>query len=51
METLKAPDTASGDVTRIDKSIVIRGELSCSEDLYIDGRVEGTIDPKGNLVP
>ena len=28
--------------------IVDFGELSCSEDLYIDGRVEGTIDPKGN---
>jgi hypothetical protein len=28
-------------------SIVIKGELSCGEDLYIDGQVEGTIDPKG----
>lgn len=27
---------------------MIKGELSCSEDLYIDGQVEGTIDPKGN---
>jgi len=27
---------------------VIKGELSCSEDLYIDGQVEGTIDPRGN---
>jgi cytoskeletal protein CcmA (bactofilin family) len=48
METLKAPDTARGEMTRIGKSIVIKGELSCSEDLYIDGQVEGTIDPKGN---
>ena len=30
------------------KSIVIKGELSCGEDLYIDGEVEGVIDPKGN---
>ena len=30
------------------KSVVIKGELSCSEDLYIDGQVEGTINPKGN---
>ncbi|MGA8344442.1 MAG: polymer-forming cytoskeletal protein, partial [Candidatus Sulfotelmatobacter sp.] len=22
--------------------------VSCGEDLYIDGQVEGTIDPKGN---
>jgi cytoskeletal protein CcmA (bactofilin family) len=28
--------------------MVIKGELSCGEDLYIDGQVEGTIDPKGN---
>jgi cytoskeletal protein CcmA (bactofilin family) len=48
METLNAPDTARGEITRIGKSIAIKGELSCSEDLYIDGRVEGTVDPKGN---
>lgn len=28
----------------IGKSVVIRGELSGSEDLYIDGQVEGTIE-------
>jgi len=38
----------AGEMTRISKSIVIKGELSCSEDLYIDGQVEGTIGPKGN---
>jgi cytoskeletal protein CcmA (bactofilin family) len=48
METPKAPDAACGEVTLIGKSVVIKGELSCSEDLYIDGQVEGTIDPKGN---
>lgn len=46
METHKAPDT--WETTRIGKSIVIKGELSCGEDLYIDGQVEGAIDPKGN---
>ncbi len=50
METLKAPDTTLGEMTRIGKSVVIKGELSCSEDLYIDGQVEGTIDPKGNCL-
>jgi len=35
-------------MTHIGKSVVIKGELSCSEDLYIDGQVEGTIDPRGN---
>src|SRR6266478_5737110 len=48
METPKAPDTARGEMTFIGESVVIKGELSCSEDLYIDGQVEGTIDPKGN---
>jgi cytoskeletal protein CcmA (bactofilin family) len=48
METLKAPDNARGEMARIGKLVVIKGELSCSEDLYIDGQVEGTIDPKGN---
>ena len=48
METPKAPDTARGEMTLIGKSVVIKGELSCGEDLYIDGQVEGTIDPKGN---
>ena len=48
METLKMPDTTRGEVTRIGKSIVIKGELSCTDDLYIDGQVEGAIDPIGN---
>jgi cytoskeletal protein CcmA (bactofilin family) len=48
MEASKAPDPARGETTLIGKSVVIKGELSCSEDLYIDGQVEGTIDPKGN---
>src|SRR6266436_2075478 len=48
METPKAPDTARGKMILIGKSVVIKGELSCGEDLYIDGQVEGSIDPKGN---
>ncbi len=48
METPKAPETARAETTLIGTSIVIKGELSCGEDLYIDGQVEGTIDPKGN---
>jgi cytoskeletal protein CcmA (bactofilin family) len=48
METPKAPDTGRAEMTLIGKSVVIKGELSCSEDLYIDGQVEGTINPKGN---
>ena len=48
METPKALETVRGETTLIGTSIVIKGELSCGEDLYIDGQVEGTIDPKGN---
>jgi cytoskeletal protein CcmA (bactofilin family) len=48
METAKAPEIAGAEMTLIGKSIVIKGELSCGEDLYIDGEVEGVIDPKGN---
>jgi cytoskeletal protein CcmA (bactofilin family) len=32
----------------IGKSVVIKGELSGSEDIYIDGQVEGSIELKGN---
>ncbi len=48
----------AGELATIGKSVVIKGELSGSEDLVIDGRVEGTIDlrnhsltvgPSGNL--
>jgi cytoskeletal protein CcmA (bactofilin family) len=37
-------DSSKGTVASIGKSVVIRGELSGSEDLYIDGQVEGTIE-------
>lgn len=46
METPKPPH-ASAEMTLISKSVAIKGEVSCDEDLYIDGQVEGTIDPKG----
>ncbi|HET7872934.1 MAG TPA: polymer-forming cytoskeletal protein [Terriglobales bacterium] len=32
------------DVGHIGKSVVIRGELTGNEDLYLDGDIEGTID-------
>src|ERR1700727_1365492 len=38
----------SGDLAQIGKSVVIKGELSGSEDLYVDGQVEGSIALKGN---
>ncbi len=39
-----------GDQATIGKSLVIKGELSGSESLYIDGKVEGAITLPGNRV-
>src|SRR6201993_2560870 len=36
----------SADLGQIGKSVVIKGELSGSEDLYVDGQVEGSISLK-----
>ena len=42
-------DTArTAEFAHIGKSVVIKGELSGSEDLYVDGVVEGTIELPGN---
>jgi len=40
--------TAGAGLAQIGKSVVIKGELSGSEDLFLDGLVEGTIALKGN---
>ena len=40
--------TASSEFAHIGKSVRIKGDLSGSEDLYIDGQVEGTIQLSGN---
>src|SRR5437764_4971822 len=44
--TMSAP--LSADLAQIGKSVVIKGELSGSEDLYVDGQVEGSIALKSN---
>ncbi|PSH04444.1 MAG: hypothetical protein CXZ00_06355 [Acidobacteria bacterium] len=41
-------DNYRADVAHIGKSVIIKGELSGSEDLYLDGEVEGSIDLKKN---
>jgi cytoskeletal protein CcmA (bactofilin family) len=38
----------TGEFAHIGRSVIVKGELSGSEDLYIDGQVEGTIELKGN---
>jgi cytoskeletal protein CcmA (bactofilin family) len=41
---------ASGEQATIGKSLVIKGEVTGSESLYIDGKVEGSINLAGNRV-
>jgi cytoskeletal protein CcmA (bactofilin family) len=42
--------TTAADQATIGKSLVIKGEVTGSESLYIDGRVEGSINLAGNRV-
>jgi len=41
-------DTTKTDFAHIGKSVVIKGQLSGSEDLYVDGQVEGSIELQTN---
>src|SRR6202047_1456765 len=45
-----AATTTTADQATIGKSLVIKGEVTGSESLYIDGRVEGSINLSGNRV-
>jgi cytoskeletal protein CcmA (bactofilin family) len=56
-DTAPRPSTPSapgaipaGEQATIGKSLVVKGELSGSESLYIDGKVEGAINLPGNRV-
>jgi cytoskeletal protein CcmA (bactofilin family) len=40
----------AAEVARLGKTLAIRGELSGSEDVYIDGQLEGSIELQGNLM-
>jgi cytoskeletal protein CcmA (bactofilin family) len=44
------PRQIGRDVVNIGKSVVIKGELNGSEDLTIEGQVEGTINLKDNVL-
>jgi len=46
----QAATASTTDQATIGKSLVIKGEVSGSESLYIDGRVEGSINLAGNRV-
>jgi cytoskeletal protein CcmA (bactofilin family) len=43
-------NAATGEQATIGKSLVIKGEVTGSESLYIDGKVEGSINLSGNRV-
>jgi len=42
------PVETRSEVAHIGKSVVVKGELSGSEDLYLDGEVEGSIELRNN---
>ena len=44
MEKSGPTNEAHAEVAHIGKSVVVRGELSGSEDLFLDGEVEGSIE-------
>ena len=44
MDTYRTSEQNRTDVAHIGKSVVVKGELSGSEDLYVDGEVEGSIE-------
>ena len=45
-EAMDTPKMA--EFAHVGTSVIIKGELSGSEDLYVDGQVEGTIELHGN---
>jgi cytoskeletal protein CcmA (bactofilin family) len=45
---MSTSSASSVEFAHIGKSVSIKGELSGSEDIYIDGQVEGTVQLAGN---
>ena len=44
VDSSRSVDSYRAEVASIGKSVLIKGELSGSEDLYLDGEVEGSVD-------
>jgi len=44
VDTYRTSEQTRTDVAHIGKSVVVKGELSGSEDLFVDGEVEGSIE-------
>jgi cytoskeletal protein CcmA (bactofilin family) len=48
VETPKPLNEFRAEVAHIGKSVLVKGELSGSEDLYLDGEVEGSVELRGH---
>jgi cytoskeletal protein CcmA (bactofilin family) len=48
VETPKSVSEYRTEVAHIGKSVLVKGELSGSEDLYLDGEVEGSVELRGH---
>jgi cytoskeletal protein CcmA (bactofilin family) len=49
-KSTKPAAASAGDAAAIGRSITIRGDVTGDEDLYIQGRIEGTVDLKQHNV-
>jgi cytoskeletal protein CcmA (bactofilin family) len=50
VEAPRQPQAVSGEQATIGKGLFIKGEITGSESLYIDGKVEGSLNLPGNRV-
>ena len=50
VETVNRAPISAGDQATIGKGLLVKGEITGSESLYIDGKVEGSINLPGNRV-
>ena len=49
-EPVHRPPVAAGDQATISKGLIVKGEITGTESLFIDGKVEGSISLPGNRV-
>ncbi len=49
-EPVRSDSPRSSEVATIGKSVMVKGELSGSEDLYVDGQVEGSVALRGQTL-
>jgi len=49
-EPVHRPPVTAGDQATISKGLIIKGEITGSESLFVDGKVEGSISLPGNRV-